>query len=107
MFRDFRVYLDDIDEAIPTERHRRFVDFLQVLFEALLEFGFRGDSEASQEHLGQLGKEGLNDIQPGAVGGGKDKLKSIGSALEVVPGFLRQMGRVIIRDHARIRVDSG
>ena len=67
--------------------------------DALLEFLFRCDADVAQDGAGKLGKEALDEIEPGAVLGREGEFESAGGLLgEPSFGFLGDVRRMIVED---------
>ena len=67
--------------------------------DAILEFLFGGDADVAQDGAGELGKEALDEIEPGAVLRREGKLEAAGGLLGE-PGFglLGDVRGVIVED---------
>ena len=73
--------------------------------DALLEFLFRCDSDVAQDGAGKLGKEALDEIEPGAVLGREGEFEAAGGLLgEPSFGFLGDVRRMIVEDQLDRRV---
>ena len=67
--------------------------------DALLVFLFRCDSDVAQDGAGKLGKEALDEIEPGAVLGREGEFEAAGGLLgEPSLGFLGDVRRMIVED---------
>ena len=67
--------------------------------DALLEFPFRCDSDVAQDGAGKLGKEALDEVEPGAVLGREGEFEAAGGLLgEPSFGFLGNVRGMIVED---------
>ena len=73
--------------------------------DALLEFLFRCDADVAQDGAGKLGKEALDEIEPGAVLGREGEFEAAGGLLgEPSFGFLGNVRGMIVEDQLDRRV---
>jgi hypothetical protein len=75
------------------------IEFVHGCHDAILEFLFGCDADVAEHGAGELGKETLDEVEPGAMLGREGELKAA-SKLVGQPslGLLGDMGRVIIKD---------
>ena len=84
---------------------RMSVELVHCGDDAVLEFVFGCDSNVAQHRACELGKEALDDIEPGAVLGGEGEFEAAGGLLgEPSFGLLGDVRRMIVKDQLDRRV---
>jgi hypothetical protein len=71
--------------ALPSLKDGLLVKIIHGGHQAILEFLFGCDTDMTQDGAGKFGEEALDQVEPGAVGGGEGEL-------EAVLGLLRDPG---------------
>ena len=74
------------------------VDLGNALLDPLLEFGPGGNTDMSEKYATHLGEEGFHQVEPGPVLRRMDILKSVGTSGQIGPGFLGNMGRMVVQN---------
>ena len=75
------------------------IDVVNTRHDALLEFVLGGDPNVAQDRTGELGKEALNEVEPGAVLGRERKFEAAcRSCIEPGSGFSRDVCGMIVED---------
>jgi hypothetical protein len=78
---------------------RILVEVVDGSDDAVLEFLFRGDADMAQDGAGQLGKEPLDQIEPGAMGRRERELEAaLGLPSEPRFCLLGDVGGMIVED---------
>jgi hypothetical protein len=81
------------------------VEFIQGSHDAILEFLFGPDADVTQDGPGELGKEPLDEIEPGAVLGSESEFEAAGRLIgEPSFGLPRDVRGMIVEDQLDRRI---
>jgi hypothetical protein len=83
----------------PSVDDRMAVEFLHGSHDAILEFLFGPNADVTQDGPGELGKEPLDEIEPGAVLGSESEFEAAGRLIgEPSFGLPRDVRGMIVED---------
>lgn len=85
-------------KVFPSVHDRVGVDFGNALLDPLLEFGPGGNTDMSEKCSIHLGEEGFHRVEPRPVLRRMDILESVGTSGQVDPGFLGDIGRMVVQN---------
>ena len=92
-----------IEPILPAVDDRVFVDSIDIALDALFELSFRLNANPTLLRGSHFSKEGLHQVEPRAVLGGKHKLEAVGKGRQIGAGLLGDVRGMVVEHETDCR----